>query len=228
MKIGGLQKCSLIDYPKEICAIVFTYGCNLRCPYCHNPELVTGKPPLIGMEELFEFLHNRTRRLTAVTITGGEPTLHEDLAEFMERIKSLGFKVKLDTNGTKPEMLEELIERRLLDYIAMDIKAPLEKYETVCRVKNINTKHITRSIRMIQSSGIKYEFRTTMVRELLSPSDIETIVNEISGTDTYVLQRFVPSKTLDSNFMKAHTFSESEISRLKKRLQNRVKKLIVR
>ncbi|OQX50761.1 MAG: anaerobic ribonucleoside-triphosphate reductase activating protein [Candidatus Cloacimonas sp. 4484_209] len=133
MKIGGFQKVSLIDYPGKICAIVFTRGCNFRCPYCHNPELVLPEnySPLIPEEEIFSFLEKRRGKLDAVEITGGEPTLQEDLTEFIRKIKEMGFLVKLDTNGSFPSVLEKVIYSGLVDYIAMDVKAPLEKYRQV-------------------------------------------------------------------------------------------------
>jgi pyruvate formate lyase activating enzyme len=133
MKIGGLQKFSLLDYPGKISAVVFTQGCNFRCPYCHNPELVDPErfQECIPEDEIFAFLETRRGKLEAVTVTGGEPTIQNGLSSFVRRIKDMGFMVKLDTNGSRPEVLEELIRHKLIDYIAMDIKAPLEKYEAV-------------------------------------------------------------------------------------------------
>ncbi len=227
MLIGGLQRCSLIDYPGEICSIVFTYGCNFRCPYCHNPELVTGSPPLLDLTELFGFLHNRTRKLTAVSITGGEPTLHKDLPELIKRIKEMGFKVKLDTNGTNPRMLETLIIEGLLDYIAMDVKAPFSKYQMVSG-KQLDLSAIRDSISIIKNSRIGYEFRTTLVKELLNPDDIEEIAEEIAPAKIYALQRFIPSKTLDKSLMNAHSFSEQEIESLKEKLKEMFDRVVIR
>ena len=138
MRIGGLQKSSLIDYPGKICAIVFTIGCNFRCPYCHNPELVDETAEELSQDEFFAFLEKRIGKLDAVTITGGEPTLHNDLVPFIIKIKELGFLVKLDSNGTHPDVLAQLISEKSVDYIAMDIKAPLQKYtQTVARPVDI-------------------------------------------------------------------------------------------
>ncbi len=214
MKIGGLQKLSLIDYPDEICAIVFTVGCNFRCPYCHNPELVVGNISLLNEDYLFEFLKKRVSRLSAVSITGGEPTLHKDLPLFVEKIKKLGYKVKLDTNGTNPAMLDRMFRLRLIDYVAMDIKAPIEKYSMVVR-NYVNVEDIVNSIKLIISSGVDYEFRTTVVRDLLDVDDIINIADLIKGAKRYVLQRFVPSKTLDAGFINAADFDNTELENIR-------------
>ena len=229
MRIGGFQKFSLIDYPGKICAIVFTQGCNFRCPYCHNPELV--KPSLFGKtipeEEIFSFLEKRKGKLDAVEITGGEPTLQKDLVDFIQRIKEIGYLVKLDTNGSNPEMLEIIINHGLVDYIAMDIKAPLEKYKEVIH-SVINPEKIKRSIRTIMSSNIKYEFRTTVVKSQLSKEDIINIGKLIEGAELYILQKFIPSKTLDPNFLNEKTYSDGEFKELKKDLEKLVCKCLVR
>jgi len=229
MRIGGFQKFSLIDYPGKICAIVFTQGCNFRCPYCHNPELV--KPSLFGKtipeEEIFSFLEKRKGKLDAVEITGGEPTLQKDLVDFIRRIKEMGYLVKLDTNGSNPEILLEIINHGLVDYIAMDIKAPLEKYKEVIH-SVINPEKIKRSIRTIMSSNIKYEFRTTVVKSQLSKEDIINIGKLIEGAELYILQKFIPSKTLDPNFLNEKTYSDGEFKELKKELEKLVCKCLVR
>ena len=157
MLIGGLQKTSLLDFPDKISAIVFTAGCNFRCGYCHNPELINSIAPVT---EVFEFLKNRVGKLEGVVITGGEPCLQKDLPEFIKQVKSLGFAVKLDTNGSYPEMLAKVLPD--LDYVAMDIKAPLEKYSAVANW-NGDVENIRKSIDMIMNSGVDYEFRTTVV-----------------------------------------------------------------
>ncbi|MEN6445142.1 MAG: anaerobic ribonucleoside-triphosphate reductase activating protein, partial [Candidatus Cloacimonas sp.] len=135
MKIGGLQKFSLLDYPGELSAIIFTQGCNFRCPYCHNPELVDPirYSPLLNTERVLRFLYKRHKKLSAVVITGGEPTLQEDLIPFLKLIKAMRYKIKLDTNGSRPEVLQEIIEQNLVDYFAMDIKAPIELYKIITR-----------------------------------------------------------------------------------------------
>jgi len=229
MLIGGLQKFSLIDYPGKICAIVFTQGCNLRCPYCHNPELV--KPELfdtpLSENKVFSFLENRKGKLDAVEITGGEPTLQPDLLEFVKKIKDMGFLVKLDSNGTNPHVLERIIKNKLVDYLAMDIKAPLEKYSRVVGVR-VNIANIRYSINLIMKSGINYEFRTTVVKSLLPREDIIKIGKLIRGAENYFLQRFILSKTLDKNFSDKTTYSDKEFRDLKKILEKYVRKCEIR
>ncbi len=229
MIIGGFQKFSLIDYPGKICAIVFTQGCNFRCPYCHNPELV--KPSLFGKtileEEIFSFLEKRKGKLDAVEITGGEPTLQKDLVDFIQRIKEMGYLVKLDTNGSNPEILEIIINHELVDYIAMDIKAPLQKYKEVTH-SVISPEKIKRSIRMIMNSDIKYEFRTTVVKSQLSREDIINIGKLIEGAELYILQKFILSKTLDPNFLNEKTYSDGELRSLKRKLEKFVCRCLVR
>ncbi len=229
MLIGGLQKFSLIDYPGKICAIVFTQGCNFRCPYCHNPELV--RPELfeksLDVWDILSFLETRVGKLDAVEITGGEPTLQKDLTDFIRKIKEMGFLVKLDSNGSNPDILENLINEGLVDYIAMDVKAPLRKYKDIIRV-DIDAEKIKRSIELIKSKAPDYEFRTTIVKSLLSKDDIEEIAKTIQGSKIYVLQKFVPSKTLDPNFITQETYTDEELGELAKKLEKYVDKCIVR
>ena len=220
--IGGLQKSSLIDYPEKISAIIFTQGCNFSCPYCHNPELIKGKGKGEREKEIIEFLHSRIGKLDGVVITGGEPTLHKDLPEFIKQIKEMGFAVKLDTNGTNPEMLQQLINKKLIDYVAMDIKAPIEKYSEVVN-KKINTDNILKSIEILKNSDIDYEFRTTVVKSQLSIEDFEKIGELIAGCQKYYIQRFLPTKTLEKEFMTESTYTDDEfvniIQILKKYIQ---------
>lgn len=229
MKIGGLQKFSMIDYPDKISCIIFTQGCNFRCPYCHNPELV--KPEMFGEslneEEFFDFLKERTGKLDAVSITGGEPTLQYDLIEFIKKIRDLGFLIKLDTNGTNPEMLKEIIDQKLVNYLAMDIKAPFEKYEEITRMP-VNIEKIKQSVEMIKNSGLEYEFRTTLVKKLLSPDDIEQIGRDIAGAKQYFLQKFVSTKTVDEKVLNEETYNEEELENLKERLKPFVAKCLSR
>ena len=199
MLIGGLQKTSLLDFPDKISAIVFTAGCNFRCGYCHNPELINSIAPVT---EVFEFLKNRVGKLEGVVITGGEPCLQKDLPEFIKQVKSLGFAVKLDTNGSYPEMLAKVLPD--LDYVAMDIKAPLEKYSAVANW-NGDVENIRKSIDMIMNSGVDYEFRTTVVASQLDEKDFENIGKLLNGAKRYYLQKFVPSKVLDSRFLDEKT-----------------------
>ena len=229
MKIGGLQKVSLIDYPGKIGAVIFTQGCNFRCPYCHNPELVD--PPLyrelIPEELVFAYLEKRLGKLEAVTITGGEPAIQSDLGQFAKKIKAMGYLLKLDTNGSRPDVLAELIGTGLIDYVAMDIKAPLGKYRAVTRTPG-SGKTIRQSIELIMASGIDYEFRTTIVRSQLTEADIQVMGNMISGATRYALQRYNPTKPLAMDFLNETTFSQEELASLRKRLEKKIKNVMIR
>ena len=230
MIIGGFQKFSLIDYPGKICAISFTQGCNFRCPYCHNPELVNPKlfQEPIDADDIFRFLEKRKGKLDAVEITGGEPTLQPDLIEFMRKIKAMGFLIKLDTNGTNPEVVEKIIKNKLVDYIAMDVKAPLEKYENVVGVK-VDKQEIENTIYLIMNSCVDYEFRTTIIKNILSKEDIIDIAKTIKGSKLYVLQKFIHSKILDPSLAKrAKTFSDAELEAIRSEAEKYVKECVIR
>ncbi len=229
MKIGYVQRFSLIDYPGKICAIVFTQGCNFRCPYCHNPELVIPEQygECIPEDVFFPFLENRREKLDAVSITGGEPTIQPGIVDFIRSIKELGFLIKVDTNGSFPDVIEELLRLNLLDYIAMDIKAPLRKYRNVT-ASAVDTRNILASIDLIKNSGIEHEFRTTVVESLLGPRDILNISKHISGAERYVLQRFVPSKAVNPAFLTERTFSDALFEKLRKDLSPLFRSVILR
>lgn len=192
MKFGGLIKFTLIDFPGRPAAVVFTQGCNFRCRYCHNPELVY--PHLFTEpapeEEIWSFLQRRQGTLEGVVVSGGEPTLFDDLPLFMTKIKQLGYKVKLDTNGTRPDMIAELIEKKLVDYIAMDLKAPLDKYNLITGV-DFNPEILTRSMDLIRQSGLEYEFRTTYDKEVLTDADIEEL-KKLTNNTHYRVQECLP------------------------------------
>jgi pyruvate formate lyase activating enzyme len=229
MKIGYLQKTSFIDYPGMISAVAFTIGCNFRCPFCHNPELVEGTlfPDMFPEDEVLSFMASRRGKLDALSITGGEPCLQPGLITFMKRVKDLGFLVKLDTNGSKPEVLARIMEQGAADYLAMDIKAPLEKYpaSTACSTR---IEDIRASIGLIMAGTIAYEFRTTLVDRLLTPDDVRDIGRMIEGSRKYVLQRYVPSKPLDPTYADAATFPEDQITMLVEELGGRVGSCSVR
>ncbi|MGD0277933.1 MAG: anaerobic ribonucleoside-triphosphate reductase activating protein [Smithella sp.] len=229
MKIGGFQKVSLIDYPGMISAIIFLQGCNFRCSYCHNPELVD--PDLFGPcmkeKDVLDFLQTRRGKLDAVAITGGEPTIQNNLIPFIKQIKKMGFAVKLDTNGSQPQVIKTLITEKLLDYVAMDIKAPLEKYEKIVNVP-VNPESIKESIKIILHAKIPYEFRTTVVQSQLDEKDILHIANLISGASHYVLQNFVPTKTLDMIFLKEKSHSDEVFQKIKKRLEHEIASVTIR
>lgn len=229
MRIGGFQKFSLIDFPGKLSAIVFTQGCNFRCPYCHNPELVESSKFLdpIPEEEIFTFLETRKGKLDAVSITGGEPTLQPDLEEFVRKVKAMGFLVKLDTNGTNPKLVKKLIDAKLVDYLAMDIKAPLNRYADVTRV-NIDVEAIAESIELIKSSGVEYEFRSTLVKGLLSYVEVVNMAKLLGQAKRYFLQKFVATKTLDSSYMTATAFSDDKLQHLKESFDHSIGEFALR
>jgi len=247
MFIGGWQKFSLLDYPEHISAIVFTGGCNFRCQFCYNPMLVwpisaskfnkkfllklskeekghhlawlQSKP--VEEDDLFRFLKKRRGRLDGVVITGGEPTLQSDLPDFIRKIKEMGYLVKLDTNGTNPEMLKMLVEEKLVDYIAMDIKGPEEKYKKITGRK-VDFKKIKKSVKIIIESKLppsnwagKYEFRTTIVPALLKLADIKKIGEIIKGADKWFLQKFKSDNDLvNKKFNGQKPFTDKETNKM--------------
>jgi len=229
MKIGGLQRVSLIDYPGYISAIIFTQGCNFKCPYCHNPELVN--PDLfrtpIKVSEVIDFLESRKGKLDAVSICGGEPTIQDNVISFIRQIKKMGFAVKLDTNGSVPNVLKTLIADNMLDFIAMDVKAPLDKYRDIVKA-NVNQDAIQESIRLVLNAKIPYEFRTTIVESQLDENDILQIGKMINGAGHYVLQNFMAKKTLDKKFAKEKSFSEEKLRKIKKQLEQQIPSVTIR
>lgn len=195
MNICGYQKTTLLDYPGHVAATFFTGGCNFRCPFCHNSDLITypSSTDNISEEEIFTFLKKRKNILSGICITGGEPTLQPDLAEFIEKVSSYGYKIKLDTNGYRPEVIADLLEKNLLDYIAMDIKAGYSNYVTASGISNLIIKKIEDSVSIIENSGIPYEFRTTVVKELHNETDFQEIADMISPKSPYFIQSFKDS-----------------------------------
>ena len=202
MKIGTIQKFSLIDYPEKLSAVIGTQGCNMRCPWCHNCYLIPRdySPAIQPIEEddFFQFLQERVNFLEAVVISGGEPTLHADLPEFCERIKALGFYVKLDTNGTNPAMLQELIDNHLVDYVAMDIKTYAEQYDALC-TELIEMDDILACVHIILSVNIPYEFRTTCAKPFVCRDNIEDLAKMIRGAKLYYLQKCNEQKKTHEN-----------------------------
>ena len=197
MKIHGLQKMTLLDFPGHVACTVFLGGCDFRCPYCHNYELADGTAdPIMDEEELLAFLKKRIGLLDGVAITGGEPCLHKDLPALMRRIRELGFGIKLDTNGYHPQLLRSILEEGLADYVAMDIKNSPAKYAVTGGVDRINMDTIRESIALIMNEAKDYEFRTTVVREFHEESDFEEIGRLISGARRYFLQSFTDRDTV--------------------------------
>ena len=227
MKIGGFQKNSLIDYPNLISAVVFTYGCNFRCPFCHNAELVIKKPEhLYDENDILAFLKTRINKLDAVSITGGEPTLHKDLPDFIAKIRAMGFKVKIDTNGTNPKMVELLIRKGLIDFIAMDVKTHLVKkdYSHIIGIKLSDEmfNNILKSIEIIKSSGIEHEFRITAIKGIHNRDVLNHILSSIKGAENFVIQGFNPENTLDPEWHKMKPLPKEEIFPLKQEYVNHI------
>lgn len=232
MLIGGIHTLTLLDYPGKVACILFTVGCNMRCGYCHNAEFVLPESikklqgDFIPEEKVFNFLETRKGFLDGVVITGGEPTIHPDLEKFIRKIKEMGFLVKLDSNGTNPEVLEHLFLQNLIDYVAMDIKASEAKYDALTGVRN-NFAKIQKSRDLIMKSGIAYEFRTTVVRGYHDDTEIEHIAKFCKGAHQYTLQNFRSVKVLDPVFKRKHGFTEKELQHFKNIAGKYVKKVVV-
>jgi len=229
-RIVGFAKTSLLDWDGMIATTIYLQGCNLRCPFCHNPDLVpvSAEVEEAPWEVIEEYLSENSDFLDGVVVTGGEATLNEDLPELIRKIRALGLKVKLDTNGTNPDMLEDLIRAGLLDCVAMDVKGPLdEQYSQVCGIK-VDVEDIKRSIHLIMTSGIDYEFRTTVVPHYLNAGDIERMASFIGGAKKYALQRFKNDLTLDKRLGQIEPFSESEMLGMAETARKYVRKVIVR
>jgi len=204
MKISGLQKLTLLDYPGKTAATVFLAGCNLRCPFCHNSRLALERDyTLIPEEEVMAYLKKRAGLLDGVCVTGGEPLLSDETIDFLGRIKALGYEVKLDTNGTFPERLERALESGWVDYVAMDIKNTPEKYPLTTGIKTLDVTPVLRSVELLKSSGVAHEFRTTLVDTLHTVEDVETIAKWLGESENYYLQKFVDSGEVLEDGLKA-------------------------
>ncbi len=219
MIISGLQKLTLLDFPEKTACTIFTYGCNFRCPFCHNALLVTEKmTDIIPEDEIFSFLRKRSGILDGVCITGGEPTNQKDLISFMKKVKELGYLIKLDTNGYNPDMLESILKDGLADYVAMDLKNSLEKYSLTAGI-NTDTEKIKRSIELIKNSSVDYEFRTTVVKELHFDEDIEKICDLAGKASKLFLQQFKDSGNLISEGL--HPWETDRMKTLVEKLQEK-------
>ena len=214
MIFGGFQKTDLINYPGKVASTVFTRGCNFRCPYCHNPEFViqgsdqTYFGETYTEEEVLAFLRKRSSFLDALVISGGEPTLHSDLPSFIRKVRDMGLMVKLDTNGSRPDVLGSLLAENLLDYVAMDIKAPLEKYHLL---GFDSTESIEESIKILDASETDHEFRTTCARAIVAEDDFRKIAGILGPDAKWYLQPFNPAKTLDPAYTSETTWSSEEL-----------------
>ena len=227
MKIGGLQKFSLIDYPGKIACSIFLSGCDFRCRFCHNPELVFNEESNFSEKEVLDFLEKRKGKLEGVCITGGEPLINNDLIEFLKKIKNLGYEIKIDTNGSNPELLKKIIENKLVDYIALDIKADKDNYNKISGV-NIDITKIEKSLNLIINSGIDYEVRTTAVRNYNNLEKIGEWLNNFK-IKKYVIQNFViRDKLIDNNFKEIKQYSEEELNEIKEAIKRYYEKVEIR
>lgn len=232
MKFGGIQKQSLIDFPGKISCVLFTSGCNFRCPFCHNPDLVQGNnqaPPVIKQEEIYDFLQKRQGFLDGVVISGGEPTIQPDLSTICQNIKRMGYPIKLDTNGSRPEVLTQLIQNHHIDFIAMDIKTdPLDYPHTILHKEN--SQSILDSIALIMASDLPYEFRTTCIKPFVNESIIEKISRTIQGAKSYALQQFKDDHILSPDYFKekAPHYTRSDLKAFQAQAAPWVKVCVIR
>ena len=234
MQIAGLQKLTLIDYSDKIACTIFLFGCNFRCGFCHNPELVLPDKPekTYKEKEILDFLKQRKKYLDAVCISGGEPLINPDLSELLKKIKELGFLVKLDTNGSNMERLKELTDKKLIDYIAMDIKADKNNYNVLAGVK-VDINRIEESMKIIMNSGLDYEFRTTVIRGYHDTEKLRKIgkwINSLGKAKKYVIQNFIPrqGKLVDKKFEKVVSFEDNELDEMKKAVSDYFEKVEIR
>jgi len=215
VKIGGLQKLTLIDFPGHLAAVVFTKGCNFRCPYCHNRDLVLGNLPTISQRTVFSFLKKRKNILTGVAITGGEPFLQPDLTDFISKVKQLGYKVKLDTNGSFPEHLKKLLKKKLIDYLALDFKAPLDgRYGKIVRVEDFDPVVWETSLKLILASKVTFELRTTIVPGLHDKkilSEMAKQLKSITESCLWFWQSFRPKRCLDPTFEEKKPYEKEQL-----------------
>jgi pyruvate formate lyase activating enzyme len=231
MLIGGLQKSTLVDYPGKVAATIFTLGCNFHCGWCQNPELVDlrkiKKQPKISEKEFFIFLESRKGLLDGICLTGGEPLIQPDLIDFVKKIKQDGFLVKLDTNGSQPEKLEKLFQKNLLDFVAMDIKSSPAKYSQAIG-RPVNLEDIKKSIELTRTSGIDYEFRTTVVPTIIDRKEIKKIGQWLKGAKKFALQQFRTEKTLDKSWQKIRPYSDEKLKEMFKIAQSYFEKVELR
>lgn len=230
MRIGGIQKLTLIDYPGKIATTVFTVGCSFRCGFCHNPELVLPEkfPELNEMEkEFFAHLEKRVGKLEGVCITGGEPTIQPDIIEFIRKIKEMGYVVKLDSNGSNPHVLEKIIKERLVDFIAMDIKSAPGNYSSVVGL-NVDIEKIKKSVKIIMESGIDYEFRTTVVPGIHSEEEFLEIAKWIKGAKAYYLQEYREMITLDEEIGEKTKGKKIDLEKIKENIESYFEKIGIR
>jgi len=224
MKFSGLQKVSLIDYPNKVASVLFTPGCNLRCGFCHNWRIaVDPKPPFLQEAVALRILESRKKYVDAVVVTGGEPTMHKELPKFLAKLKKRGFQVKLDTNGFYPEVVEECLQS--VDYVALDVKTCLEKYK---QLGTKDTAGLMRTVEMVKTGKVPYEFRTTLVPGLVTAEDVTCIGEMVKGAKTHVLQQFVPQDTLDKRFEGLKPYAPGTIQEFARTMKNYTETVLLR
>ncbi len=230
MQVKGWVRTSLIEYPDHIASVLFVGGCNFRCPPCHNADLVQrpAEMPDLDVEEVWAFLARRVGLVDGVVVTGGEPTLRGDLIPFLRRARARGLDVKLDTNGYRPDVLAALLDEGLVDYVAMDVKAPPEKYALLAGRADLDVTRLERSVGLLRNSGIRHEFRTTVVPGLLDEADVEGIAAWIAGAERYVLQQFRPLRTLDPGLKAATPHPVERLRAMAERASRWVRQTVVR
>jgi pyruvate formate lyase activating enzyme len=224
MKFSGIQKTSLIDFPNKIASVLFTPGCNLRCPFCHNWRIaVDPKPPFLQEEAALKILENRKKYVDSVVVTGGEPTMHKEIPKFLRKLKEKGFQVKLDTNGFYSQVLEECLQ--YVDYVALDVKTSLEKY---AQLGAKDTADLLRTIEILRTGKVGYEFRTTVVPGFFDAEDITQIGELVKGAKTFALQQFIPEDTLDKSLQTLKPYPPETIAEFAKKMQKYVNAVTLR
>ncbi len=229
MEIKGFVKNSFVDWDGKIAVTLFLPGCNFRCGFCHNKSLVLepDKIKSIPFSEIEEHLEANRKFIDGVVVTGGEPTIHQELPKLLRGIKSLGFPVKLDTNGSNPLAIKNILQEKLIDYVSMDIKSSLENYNEVCRV-SVDAEKIKESINLIMNSGIDYEFRTTIIPEMHGEAEMEKMASMIEGAKLYALQKFIPKNTISKKFETMVSPTTEQMEKLKSIAEKHVDKVIIR
>jgi pyruvate formate lyase activating enzyme len=224
MKFSGIQKTSLIDFPNRVASVIFTPGCNLRCPFCHNWRIVIDpKPPFLQEEAAIRLLESRRRYVDAVVVTGGEPTMHKEVPRFLKKLKEKDFAVKLDTNGFYPQVLKECLA--YVDYVALDVKTSLDKYSLLGAE---NTAPLLQAIEILQTGKIEYEFRATVVPGFVNAEDITRMGEMVKGAKTFALQQFIPEDTLDKDFKTVRPYPPESIKDFAEAMEKYVDKIVMR
>jgi len=224
MKFCGIQKTSLLDYPNRVCSVLFTPGCNLRCPFCHNWRIVLDpKPPFLNEENALKILEERKKYIDSVVITGGEPTIHKELPKFMKKLKEKGFKVKLDTNGLDSQMLEACLP--YLDYVAVDLKTSPQKYALLGAKE---PAALAQTVEMLKMSKVEYEVRTTVVPGFVDAADIQAMCKIAKGATTWALQQFIPGDTLDSHLNSVKPYSLEILSKYAETIKDYAERIVLR